>query len=236
MDNNKLSTNLEKINTSVTDIRTALNAQNVSIEDLSDMVTEVKTSLDELETNMVYQVTTRDEMYSLSNVVEGSTCLVKGHEIRDSRAEDAFTIVYLPDEVRMPIHNDETSIVVNIAGTGHGSLSGTLSGMYFDFPMIIKGQGAYGKNIQYIASIEGDNYVYRRQDTYGTPVTSAGELTYQTYDNKVGQFFRIDAEVLETYIYQEGTWVYINPSAESTDGVDVEEVNMLLDSILGGIM
>ena len=104
MNDNKLSTNLEKINVSVSDIRNTLDAQDVAIDDLSAMVSEVKTSIDELENNMVYQVSARDEMESLSGVEEGSVCLEKGTEIRPSNQDDKFSLVYFPETVTIPMN------------------------------------------------------------------------------------------------------------------------------------
>ena len=233
MNDNKLSTNLEKINMSVSDIRNTLGAQNVAIDDLSAMVGEVKDSLDELENNMVYQVSTYDEMYDLDNVAEGSVCLVKGTEIRPSNEDDKFSLIYFPETVMIPIDYTPESFSLYIADTGHGSISGTLTGPYFDFPMIIKGQGSYAKNISYVATTEGNNYIFRRQDTYGSPVMSAGELSYKTFGIYACRFFEIEAELKEQYVYQNGEWVYVNTSGDSTND---EEINALLDSILGGAM
>lgn len=231
MNDNKLSTNLEKINVSVSDIRNTLDAQDVAIDDLSVMVSEVKTSLDELENNMAYQVSTRDEMESLSGVEEGSVCLVKGTEIRPSNQNDKFSLVYFPETVTIPMDYTSESFSLYIADTGHGSLDGTLTGSRFDFPMIIKGQGSYAKNISYIATTEGGNYIFRRQDTYGSPVMSAGELSYRVFGNYASHFFAIEAELEEQYVYRNGEWMYIDPSGGS---INEEEVNALLDSILGG--
>lgn len=228
MNDNKLSTNLEKINVSVSDIRNTLDAQDVAIDDLSVMVSEVKTSLDELENNMAYQVSTRDEMESLSGVEEGSVCLVKGTEIRPSNQNDKFSLVYFPETVTIPMDYTPESFSLYIADTGHGSLSGTLTGSSFDFPMIIKGQGSYAKNISYIATTEGGNYIFHRQDEYGSPVMSAGELSYKVFGNYASHFFAIEAELEEQYVYRNGEWVYVNPS------INEEEVDALLNSILGG--
>lgn len=233
MNDNKLSTNLERINMSVSDIRNTLGAQNVAIDDLSVMVEDVKTSLDDLENNMVYQVSTFDEMEALGDVEEGSVCLVKGMEIRPSNQDDKFSLVYFPETVTIPMNYTPESFSLYIADTGHGSLDGTLTGSRFDFSMIIKGQGSYAKNISYIATTEGGNYIFRRQDTYGSPVMSAGELSYRIFGNYACRFFEIEAELKEQYVYQNGEWVYVNTSGDSTND---EEINALLDSILGGAM
>ena len=230
MNDNKLSTNLEKINMSVSDIRNTLGAQNVTIDDLSTMVGEVKGSLDELENNMVYQVSTYDEMYDLEHVEEGSVCLVKGTEIRPSNEDDKFSLIYFPETVMIPTDYTPENFSFYIADTGHGSLSGTLTGPYFDFPMIIKGQGSYAKNISYVATTEGGNYIFRRQDTYGSPVMSAGELSYKNFGIYACRFFEIEAELKEQYVYQNGEWVYVDTS------INEEEVDALLNSILGGAM
>lgn len=244
MNDNKLSTNLEKINMSVSDIRNTLGAQNVAIDDLSVMVEEVKDSLDELENNMVYQVNTREEMYSLNNVSEGSTCLAKGQEIRPTREEDKFTMIYFPETVTLPIGFPDESFSLYIADTGHGAVSGTLSGPYFDFTMIIKGQGAYGKNIKYVATVEGNQYVYHRQDTFGSPVQSAGELSYQTFGPCASEFLRILDDFEETYIYREGGWAQysldeineLNTIIEEQDSMiiaqeqEIEEKNLQIDN------
>ena len=222
MNDNKLSTNLEKINVSVSDIRNTLDAQDVAIDDLSAMVSEVKTSLDELENNMVYQVSARDEMESLSGVEEGSVCLVKGTEIRPSNQDDKFSLVYFPETVTIPMNYTPESFSLYIADTGHGSLDGTLTGSRFDFPMIIKGQGSYAKNISYIATTEGGNYIFRRQDTYGSPVMSAGELSYRVFGNYACRFFEIEAELKEQYIYRNGGWEYMDPE-------EIEELNMIIE-------
>lgn len=226
MEENKLSTNLEKINVSVNDMRSTLNIEGASIDELTDKVVETKTSLDELENNMVYQVKTREEMNTLIGVAEGSTCLVKGTEIRPSREGDSFTVVHFPETVVLPTSYTGSSFELYIADTGHGSLLGTLTGPYFDFPMIIKGQGSYAKNIKYTATQSGSNYIFTRTDTYGTPVTSAGALSYKidtyAYNECVGQFFQIEADLEEQYIYRNGDWEYINPE-------EIEELNMIIE-------
>lgn len=228
MEENKLSTNLEQINASVSDIRSTLGAEGVSIDELSTKVGEVKTNLDELENNMVYQVNTREEMYALNNVSEGSTCLAKGQEIRPSRVEDKFTMIYFPETVTLPIGFPDESFSLYIADTGHGSISGTLSGPYFDFTMIIKGQGSYGKNIKYVATTEGNQYVYHRQDTFGSPVQSAGELSYQTFGPCASEFFRILDEFEETYIYREGGWAqYSLDEINELNTIIEEQDNMI---------
>ena len=222
MEENKLSANLEKINVSVGDIRNTLDAQDVAIDDLSVMVSEVKSSLDELENNMAYQVSTRDEMESLSGVEEGSVCLVKGMEIRPSNQNDKFSLIYFPETVTLPMGLPDESFSLYIEGTGHGTVSGTLTGPYFDFTMIIKGQGSYGKNIKYVATTEGDNYIYRRQDTFGSPVMSAGELSYKVFGEGASNFLAIEAEIEEHYVYRNGGWEHISPEL-------VEELHMIVE-------
>lgn len=221
MNDNKLSTNLEKINVSVSDIRNTLGAQDVAIDELSIMVEDVKTSLNDLESNMAYQVSTRDEMYSLSGVEEGSVCLVKGMEIRPSNENDKFSLVHFPETVTLPTTYASESFSLYIAGTGHGSLSGTLTGARFDFPMIIKGQGSYAKNISYVATTVGGNYIFHRQDTYGSPVMSAGELSYKVFGPCAARFFVIEAELEEQYVYRNGGWEYISPE-------EIEELHMII--------
>ena len=221
MSDNKLSTNLEKINVSVSDIRNTLDAQDVAIDDLSVMVSEVKTSLDELENNMVYQVSNHGEMYNLTNVVDGSTCLVSGTTIRGINETDTFNTIYYPDTVILPAEPIyDYSFSFNIANTGHGTIGGTLSGTCFDFMMVIKGLGSYGKNIDYDAVYnESQNaYIFTRQDTYGTPVISAGELSWDTnytFDPVIGHFIQIEAPLQETYIYQNGNWVFVSADLAS---------------------
>ena len=216
MEENKLSTNLEQINVSVGEMRDTLDMRSASLEELTDRVGEVKTSLDELENNMVYQVSSHGEMYDLTNVEEGSTCLVSGTAIRGINETDTFNTIYYPDTVVLPAEPVyHYSFGFNIADTGHGSISGTLSGIYFDFMMIIKGLGSYGKNIDYDAVYdESQNaYIFTRQDTYGTPVISAGELSWNTdypFDPVIGQFIQIEAPLQETYIYQNGSWVFVS--------------------------
>jgi hypothetical protein len=62
---------------------------------------------------------------------------------------------------------------------------------------------------------------------------SAGELSYKTFGIYACRFFEIEAELKEQYVYQNGEWVYVNTSGDSTND---EEINALLDSILGGAM
>ena len=99
MEENKLSTNLEQINVSVGEMRDTLDMRSASLEELTDRVGEVKTSLDELENNMVYQVSSHGEMYDLTNVEEGSTCLVSGTAIRGINETDTFNTIYYMEYV-----------------------------------------------------------------------------------------------------------------------------------------
>lgn len=231
MEENKLSVNLEKINVSVGDIRNTLDAQDVAIDDLSVMVGEVKSSLDELENNMVYQVSTRGEMKLLSDVKEGSVCLVKGTEIRPSNQNDKFSLVYFPETVTLPTGYREENFSLYIADTGHGSLSGTLAGTFFDFPMIIKGQGSYAKNIHYEATIEGGNYVFHRRDEYGSPVMSAGELSYEVFKENASNFFAIEVELEEQYVYKNGCWEYADPDKIKELNTIIEENEVKIDDL-----
>lgn len=212
MNDNRLSTNLEKINTSVSDMRTTLGATNVSIDTLADMVAENKADLDELENNMVYQVSSRAEMANLKGVEEGTACLVKTMENKAFTKRDKFIKVYFPDKVTLSnplLEEEEIAIKMDIEGTGHGTLSGTLSSTAFIFGVIIKGQGASAKSITYTAQ---DN-VYTRTDSYGSPIESAGELSWNNsynFDERLSQFFIVDAIVEETNLYTNGSWVPVN--------------------------
>ena len=212
MNDNRLSTNLERINTSVSDMRTSLGAANVSIDTLADMVAENKANLDELENNMVYQVSSRAEMANLRGIEEGTACLVKTIENKAFTKRDKFIKVYFPDKVTLSnplLEEEEITIKMDIEGTGHGTLSGTLSSTAFIFGAIIKGQGASAKSITYTA--QGNTYT--RTDSYGSPIESAGELSWNdtyNFDERLSQFFIVDAIVEETNLYTNGSWVPVN--------------------------
>ena len=212
MNDNKLSTNLSTINTAVSKIRTSLNASNLDINKLADRVAEVKTSLSDLENNMVYEVNSREGMSALTGIADGSVCLIKGTETRGIKKWDKFVNINFPDRIVLntPLEQDEViNIGIKIKGTGHGTLTGSLTTTSFIFGAIIKGQGASAKSITYTA--QGNTYV--RTDSYGSPVISAGELQWDdsyTFDDRLSQFFIADILLEETNIYYKNSWVPVN--------------------------
>lgn len=212
MNDNKLSTNLEIINAAVNKMRTSLNAQNLDIDKLADQVTDTKASLDGLESNMVYEVNSRSDMAALKNMQDGSACLVRGIETRGINKWDKFSTINFPDRVVLNtplVEGEVISIGINIKGTGHGTLTGSLSADSFIFGVIIKGAGASAKSITYTAN--GNTYV--RTDSYGSPIISAGELQWNdnyAFDDRLSQFFVADITLEETNIYHKDSWVPVN--------------------------
>lgn len=212
MNDNKLSTNLSTIDTAVSRIRTSLGASNLDINKLADKVAEVKASLDGLESNMVYEVASREAMAALTGIQDGSACLVKGTETRGIKKWDKFVTINFPDRITLntPLAADEViNIGIKIKGTGHGTLTGSLTATSFIFGVIIKGQGASAKSITYTA--QGNTYV--RTDSYGTPVTAAGELQWDDsyiFDDRLSQFFVAEILLEETNIYYKNSWVPVN--------------------------
>lgn len=212
MNDNKLSTNLEIINAAVNKMRTSLNAQNLDINKLADQVTDTKASLDGLESNMVYEVNSRSDMAALKNMQDGSACLVRGTETRGINKWDKFSTINFPDRVVLNtplVEGEVISIGINIKGTGHGTLTGSLSANAFIFGVIIKGAGASAKSITYTAN--GNTYV--RTDSYGSPIISAGELQWNdnyAFDDRLSQFFVADITLEETNIYHKDSWVPVN--------------------------
>ena len=212
MNDNKLSTNLEIINAAVNKMRTSLNAQNLDINKLADQVTDTKASLDGLESNMVYEVNSRSDMAALKNMQDGSACLVRGTETRGINKWDKFSTINFPDRVVLNtplVEGEVISIGINIKGTGHGTLTGSLSADAFIFGVIIKGAGASAKSITYTAN--GNTYV--RTDNYGSPIISAGELQWNdnyAFDDRLSQFFVADITLEETNIYHKDSWVPVN--------------------------
>ena len=212
MNDNKLSTNLSTIDTAVSRMRASLGASNLDINKLADKVAEVKASLDGLESNMVYEVASRAAMSALSGIQDGSACIVKGAETRGIKKWDKFVTINFPDRVVLnaPLAADEViNIGIKIKGTGHGTLTGSLTATSFIFGVIIKGQGASAKSITYTA--QGNTYV--RTDSYGSPITAAGELQWDdsyAFDDRLSQFFVADILLEETNIYYKNSWVPVN--------------------------
>lgn len=212
MNDNKLSTNLNTIDAAVSRMRTSLGASNLDINKLADKVAEVKASLDGLESDMVYEVASRAAMTALKGIQDGSACLVKGVETRGIKKWDKFITINFPDRIVLntPLAEDEViNIGIKIKGTGHGTLTGSLTATSFIFGVIIKGQGASAKSITYTA--QGNTYV--RTDSYGSPVTSAGELQWDDsyiFDDRLSQFFVADILLEETNIYYKNSWVPVN--------------------------
>ena len=212
MNDNKLSTNLSTIDTAVSRMRTSLGASNLDINKLADKVAEVKASLDGLESDMVYEVASREAMTALKGIQDGSACLVKGTETRGIKKWDKFVTINFPDRITLntPLAADEViNIGIKIKGTGHGTLTGSLSATSFIFGVIIKGQGASAKSITYTA--QGNTYV--RTDSYGSPITSAGELQWDdsyAFDDRLSQFFVAEILLEETNIYYKNSWVPVN--------------------------
>jgi hypothetical protein len=179
---------------------------------LADKVAEVKASLDGLESDMVYEVASREAMAALKGIQDGSACLVKGTETRGIKKWDKFVTINFPDRVVLntPLAADEViNIGIKIKGTGHGTLTGSLSATSFIFGVIIKGQGASAKSITYTA--QGNTYV--RTDSYGSPIISAGELQWDdsyAFDDRLSQFFVAEILLEETNIYYKNSWVPVN--------------------------
>ena len=212
MNDNKLSTNLSTIDTAVSRMRTSLGATNLDINRLADKVAEVKASLDGLESDMVYEVASRAAMTALNGVQDGSACLIKGTETRGIKKWDKFITINFPDRIVLntPLAEDEViNIGIKIKGTGHGTLTGSLTATSFIFGVIIKGQGASAKSITYTA--QGNTYV--RTDSYGSPIIAAGELQWDdnyAFDDRLSQFFVADILLEETNIYYKNSWVPVN--------------------------
>lgn len=228
MNNNKLSTNLDTINTAVGRMRSTLSATNLDINQLANKVAEMKASLNTLESNMVYQVSSRAELAALRGMADRSVCLIKGTENRAIGQWDKFEVVHFPDRVVLstPLADGEViNIGIDIKGTGHGTLTGSLSATAFTFSMIIKGAGASAKSITYI----GNGGVYTRTDTYGSPITSAGELQWNSnyvFDTRLQDFFIADILLEEANIYEKGKWVAVS-AAETTDLKNTVETQAL---------
>ena len=212
MNDNKLSTNLSTIDAAVSRMRTSLNASNLDINQLADKVAAVQASLDGLESNMVYEVESREAMRAITGVKDGSACLVKGTETRGINKWDKFSTINFPDKVVLStslVEDEIVNISINIKGTGHGTLTGSLTSDSFIFGAIIKGAGASAKSITYTAN--GNTYV--RTDSYGSPIVSAGELQWNddyAFDERLSQFFVADISLEETNIYYKDNWVPVN--------------------------